>query len=242
MIYIRKEHASSEVSREINRVKRDCSWGKAGSSDIDIARVAFDQIDKSIIRKQLLTEQKRLCAYCMRRIGKEENDTSIEHWLPISADPTKALDYNNLMLCCDGGRKVSGMPHITCCDAAKGDKIIKINPYDRNQMEKIRYRSDGIIRVYPADKDLQYDIDYVLKLNGEIDKDGKMISDTSTGLIFGRRQAYRNYNVYITLLKKKGKISATTIKKKIDELTQADEYREHVGVLLYFLKRKLKSI
>ena len=242
MIYISKGHASSEIVQEINRVKRDNDWGKVRPSDSETARAVFDQIDKGMIRKQLLTEQKQLCAYCMRRIGREENDMSIEHWLPISADATKALDYNNIMLCCDGGRRASSMPHVTCCDAAKGDRIIKISPYKRDQMEKIRYRSDGTIHIYPADIDLQHDIDYVLKLNGEVDKDGKMISDTSTGLVYGRKQVYRYYHEYILLLKKKGKISAATIRKKIDELTQADEQKEFVGVWLYFLKRKLKSI
>lgn len=243
MIYIRKGYASSEVSQEINRVKRDNNWDKVRSTDKEIARIAFDQVDKSIIRKQLFAEQKHLCAYCMRKIKKEEEqNATIEHWLPVSVDATKTLDYNNMMLCCDGGRKITKTPHIVCCDAAKEDKSIKISPYNREQMERIRYRSSGRIEVCPTDENLQNDIDNVLKLNGEIDKNGHLISDTSTGLVYGRKQVYQNYTTYITSLSKKGKATATIIRKKIDELSQSEEYVEYVGVWLYLLKRKLKSI
>lgn len=66
MLYIRKEPPSPEVAQEISRVKRDVQWKQSGQTDSAYARTAFNLLDKSIIRKQLLREQHGLCAYCMR--------------------------------------------------------------------------------------------------------------------------------------------------------------------------------
>lgn len=248
MILIQKDPPSADVSREINRVKRDYNWPHISKTDQETARNAFDQLDKELIRKQLLAEQKHLCAYCMRRIGEEDQrmsqPVSIEHWLPISADATKALDYDNMMLSCDGGRQIinDDEPHILSCDAAKGNKIITINPHNKDQMQKIRYDREGRIFVFPEDQELQNDIDHVLNLNGEIDPNGKMIRDTSSALVYSRRQAYQNYEEYIKRLGKKGKITAAILKKKIEEITSAEECMEFAGVWLFFLQRKLKSL
>ena len=241
MIYIRKESPSSAVSQEISRVKRD--FGRISKDDKDKARDAFDHLDKAVIRSQLLDEQKRICAYCMRRIDIKQPLT-IEHWLPISADAAQALEYSNMLLCCDGGRNnpFPDSPHILCCDAAKGDQLIKISPYNREQMEKIRYRRDGRVVVYPEDRNLQYDIDHVLQLNGHIGNDGVFVSDTSTELVYSRKQAYRNCEMYINGLRKKGKNTSAIIQRKIRDLTEAEEYKEFVGVWLYLLKRKVNGL
>ena len=66
MLYIRKEPPSPEVAQEISRVKRDVQWKQSGQTDSAYARTAFNLLDISIIRKQLLREQHGLCAYCMR--------------------------------------------------------------------------------------------------------------------------------------------------------------------------------
>ena len=66
MLYIRKEPPSPEVAQEISRVKRDVQWKHSGQTDSAYARTAFNLLDISIIRKQLLREQHGLCAYCMR--------------------------------------------------------------------------------------------------------------------------------------------------------------------------------
>ena len=184
MIYIEKAAAPAPVAREIARVGRENHWSRVSKDDREAARIAFEQLDKSLIRKQLFKEQKSLCAYCMRKLDIAENAfeaTSIEHWIPISVDATKALDYRNMMLCCDGGRRATEMPHVLSCDAAKGDRTITISPYRQEQMAKIRYRKDGDIFIDPEDKALSHDINYVLNLNGDLDENGRRISDTSSG-------------------------------------------------------------
>ena len=240
MIYIRKGPPSTEVSQEINRVKRDFDWSHVAKDDQNKARTAFDQLDKKMIRDQLFREQKSLCVYCMRKLKNDES-ASIEHWIPISSDATKALDYSNMMLCCDGGRSSAVMPRVLCCDAAKADRVISISPYKEEQMERIKYRSSGEIVIVPQDKELEHDINQVLKLNGDMDEKGNMVSDTSSGLVYGRKQVYRNYERFISGLGKKGKPIGSTIRKRIEEMCQKDEYDEFAGVWLYFLRRKLRS-
>ena len=176
----------------------------------------------------------------MRRIHNDET-TVIEHWLPVTVDGEKVLDYGNMMACCDGGRHDDTTKKVLCCDAAKANQTITISPYDKQQMQKIRYRRNGFIQVYPEDSTMINDINNVLKLNGDIDKNGEFISDTATGLIHGRSQTYREYEMFISRLIKKNKPVGPSVRKKLDELLNADEYVEYVGVWAYFLKRKLGS-
>ena len=238
MLYINKEAPSPEVSQEISRVERDVQWKKTEQPDTLYARLAFNQLNKGIIRKQLIREQHGLCAYCMRRIY-DNDSTVIEHRIPVNRDPRATLNYNNMMACCDGGRKSDSTPRVLCCDASKGNKEISISPYNRDQMETIRYDKNGRIYIYPRDEELEYDLNQVLYLNGEA-AGSVILQDTSTGLIYGRKQTYRSFEVFIKGLNKKGKPVGAAIRRKIDEISNSEEYIEFAGVWLYFLKRKLR--
>ena len=50
-------------------------------------------------------------------------------------------------------------------------------------MDKIRYKSDGTIFTKPENEDFEHDINEILKLNGEKDKDSNIIHDSSTELV-----------------------------------------------------------
>lgn len=243
MLYIEKGAAPTSVTQEIARVGRENNLSRISKYDRDAARIAFDQLNKDLIRKQLYKEQKSLCAYCMRKLVIDDKSAfeaaTIEHWTPISADATKALDYRNMMLCSDGGRRSTKLPHILCCDAAKGDKTITISPYRQEQMKRIRYRRDGDIFVDPEDKLLSHDINYVLKLNGDLDENGRRISDTSSGLVRARKQVYEEFEIFIKGLVRVKKPIGSAIRKRIHEISQKEEYNEFAGVWLYFLRRKL---
>ena len=52
---------------------------------------------KVAIRSELIKEQHGLCAYCMRRITGQQNDTKIEHYKALSMDKERALDYQNYL-------------------------------------------------------------------------------------------------------------------------------------------------
>lgn len=62
-------------------------------------------LDKSDIQKQLLKEQKGLCAYCMRRIDAVQGNTPqmiIEHVKCRDLYPALQLDYKNMLGVCFG--------------------------------------------------------------------------------------------------------------------------------------------
>ena len=241
MLYIQKKRASAAVSNEIRKIKQNNDWDHLDFKDAKAIRYVFDMMDKETIRTQLLKEQGYLCAYCMRKISNDAT-TTIEHLIPISLDGKQALNYKNMLACCDGGRGSIDKNKILCCDAAKGDKKLTISPFKKEQVDKIRYNRDGFIHLYPEDPEIMRDIKDVLKLNGEYDADGNYLSDTSTMIVSGRKQAYRKTQQFIIGLEKKNKLNAAVIKKRIQEIEKAPEKDEYAGVLLYVLKRKLREI
>ena len=246
MIFIKKGKMPKVIETRVIEIKKSDEWKAAENKEDALLRGFFDQLDKQQIRENLVAEQHGLCAYCMKRIEPSEK-MNIEHYIPIKGHKESVLDFNNMLGCCKGGSDVYESKHkVLCCDAAKKDQRITIDPRSAIMMSKIRYNKSGKIYVYPHDDVLQNDIDIILGLNGELNKDGSIAKDTSTGVVMGRREVYRSYELFIKKLydKYKGNTSKISlcIKKKISEIEGSNQYPEFAGVLLYFLKRKLNVI
>lgn len=243
LIYIKKKNTPSEMNREVSQIKSNPEWKKIQPGNTKAIRNKFEELSKEPIRRSLLEEQSGLCAYCMRRIENNGRTTHIEHWYPLSKDKERALDYGNMLAVCDGGANCHGNEKkILCCDAFKGDnKELRISPLNAQHMQKIVYNKDGYIKTKPFDGALEKDINEGLRLNG-LWKKGKFIADTSTGLVKGRRDTYKQYERFIKKLDRNGKCSSTQIKKKIDEIQSAERKPEFAGVLLYFLNKKYDSL
>lgn len=98
-------------------------------------RVGYDDLhSKADARNALWAEQRGLCAYCERLLGKQDltsHRTKIEHFHPQnkttggsectrnSGDSdleTSPTSWTNMLLCCDG---TSGAAGITTCDTSK---------------------------------------------------------------------------------------------------------------------------
>jgi hypothetical protein len=162
--------------------------------------------------------------------------------MPLSKDKDKALDYNNMLGVCDGGEQVtSKRGHIVCCDAHKSETVISTSPLNQAQMDKIAYTSEGIIYTNPTDEVMEKDINETLLLNGVRKKDGS-VRDTSTEVLKGRRDAYDRARRMMSSLNSHGKCTSAIVKKKIDELYEKEERDEYVGVILYYLNKKYKSL
>lgn len=242
MIYIEKHQPSKEILEELNKAKKDFTIRSSKE-----AKIAFDSLTKhakDLIRESLIKEQHGLCAYCMRRIRSSTPDeittTTIEHYKPKSEYFDLTLDYTNMLAVCSGGRDKKDKN--LCCDASKGDQEITISPFNHDDMNKIRYKTDGTIYTYPRDEILEKDINEILKLNGERNANGDLMNDTSTELVKGRRDTYRNIFIsFIKGLQSRNKLTRKNIEKRIQELESAENYQEYVGVLLYFLRRELKK-
>lgn len=242
MILIRKEKADPAIVQNVHQVQKTVDWNSiAEGKDAKRARDAFDALDKGPIQKALFREQHGLCAYCMRRLPTE-GKVRIEHIKPVSAFPQEALSYENWAGVCDGGEtsKVEENLHrVLCCDAAKKESEISIDVYDSKQITKIRYHKDGRIYTYPEDSVMEHDINEVLRLNGIIEN-GKVKADTSTHLVQGRKAAFESCERRFS--NKRKKLTSAQLYKEADALLQAEVYDEFVGVKVFFLRKKAKSL
>ena len=258
MLYIRKrktpvyikQAAEKLKSAEENRYNELCLPDDAGK-----LRSIFEDMPRSVIGKALCTEQHGLCAYCMSQIRSEgKKNIRIEHYKALSRNKETALDYQNFLGVCSGGEKEGkGKSHILCCDAARKETELTINPWDKRQMQAIGYRRNGQIFVH-ADPGLapqlvekmQTDMDEILMLNGKLDADGKTKFDTSTRLVASRRSIYQSVCTQFERWDRKKCLTADFLQEKINALEkelQGDETAEpFIGVRLYWYRRKCRQL
>lgn len=251
MLYINKTNAPARVNMALAKIKSTPEWRAIYAGDTATIRAQFDTLPKTDIRMALLQEQRHLCAYCMKRIRNEELHMTIEHWMPLSKNKDKALDYNNFLGVCKGGSDVlvEGK-RILCCDASKGDEDqMVINPLNTLMMEQIAYRKDGTIYfmdslAYDVEttKQIEKDINVILRLNGKRDSKGNLIADTSTCLLKGRRDACRQAIAKIELLAKKRVLSSRRLKNEIKKMQELPQLPEFAGTTLFFLNRTYKAL
>ena len=213
MIYIEKEGLSDNLNRKIIEIRKSDVWKQTAEDNTESIRQVFDnQFPKSEVKAHLIHEQRGLCAYCMKRI-RVDTHSRIEHFIPLSADKEKAIDYNNMLGVCDGGEKITGQQgHILCCDAYKGEIRISTSPLNKQQMDKIAYRPDGTIFTEPKDMAMEKDINEKLRLNGVRKPDGS-VRDTSTEILKGRRDAYERARRMMENLNKSGKCTSATVQR-----------------------------
>lgn len=241
MIYIRKRMVPKEIHRKIIEIKATKEWKELSSSDNEGKRSFFDQLDKELIRRCLVEEQHGICAYCMKRITVD--NTRIEHYKALKKDADKdgALDYNNMLGVCYGGEQHDGYgKKCLCCDAAKKDADIHISPLKRETIEKITYTKEGFVKT--PNTTYMDDINNTLGLNGEWDKNGHFIRDTTTQLVAGRKAAYEACCKYMEKTGKKytGFKYINELQKKVTLLESSSKYDEFIGVKLYVLKKRIR--
>ncbi len=257
MIYIQKHRTPDIVQRKVSEIINTPDSGYEFirlPENTKQLRELFENMPKDKIRKELCKEQHGLCAYCMRRIEPKRNSTQIEHYIALSVDKQKALDYQNYLGVCDGGKgNKKGRASVLCCEAVREEKGLTINPRDKRQMEAIGYKRNGEIfvrRDSGLDPELvdnmQKDLDEVLVLNGKKDISGKIVFDTATQLVAHRRSIYDSICTQFERWDKKKCLTKEFLKEKIEDLEkqlQGDRIAEpYIGVKLYFYKRKYKKL
>lgn len=244
MIFIEKNPTPPKITEQVLNIKSMESWKRLSETDSQGVRNYFEQLDKSVIRNALYSEQHGLCAYCMRKIHNDETMT-IEHFTPIKKSKDGALDYKNMLGCCDGGRRSDKSSKYLSCDASKSDEQIAISPFNKMQIEDLKYTSDGRILTKSGDKAIEHDLNETLHLNGILDKKGNIQHDTSTSLVWNRTKVYESYCDYMEGLERKYKDNKSKIisdiRKRIDKLENESKYVEFIGVWLYFLRRRIRA-
>lgn len=256
MLYIEKENTPAGMQRKVAELKSDPNWrliaeGEPGATDA--IRFRFDQLDKDEIRQALLREQHGLCAYCMKRIRFiPRSSPGIDHWIPLHKDKEAALSYANFHAVCFGGSELGAAHYVGCCDKVKDSDEdapnLHISPLNRKMMQNIRYDKNGIISYAGAADDtkemihlINDEINRRLQLNGEFKNGKRTGNDTTTQLVKGRRDAYRQYEALIKQMGKKGIITKVQIQRKIDSLLAKESRDEFVGVIVFFLQKRKNS-
>lgn len=259
MLLIRKAETPQAVRRAVAGMKGKPEWRQTAEGDAKAIRENwFEQLPKDVIREALLSEQHYLCGYCMKRITNDGSHTTIDHFIPLSKDKEKALDYQNMIAVCKGGEdtKLSedgerGKKRVLCCDRSKGDEDeLLLNPYNQQMMNEICYHRDG--RIYfkgsaawskEAKEQIQKDINETLFLNGKVNKeDGSLIDDTATQLVKGRKDAFRQAEAKIKQMAKKNRLTSVQVQKEMERIYSEEVREEFAGVVLFVLKRKQRSL
>lgn len=176
---------------------------------------------KDALKKSLLEEQGYLCAYCMSRISSK--NMKIEHFHPQSIFPSKVLEYSNLLAVCKGNE--GECSQMQTCDTKKSDQIITINPLIQNHVDDITYYRDGTI----ISKFHQNELDIILNLNISVLKSN-------------RKNVLKYFLQEISKKKKDKSLTKSTLKKLLTKYECAQLKNEYDGIVISYLKKKVKKI
>ncbi len=123
---------------------------------------------KSDVLSHLVKDQGYLCAYCMRRIPEQDGlvRATIEHIIPQSINPAKALCYENMLAVCSGNRSATNNADKSC-DASRGNKQLTVNPCDPATLTGIAYSNSG--KISSTSFQVDADLNDTLHLNSARD-------------------------------------------------------------------------
>lgn len=185
----------------------------------------FDEMDKSVkddLRKSLFDEQGSICAYCMSRLHWD--NSKIEHY--HARTPDNELDYHNLLAVCPGN---PGDYKNQTCDTHKGNLAISIDPQKIEDINTIYYINGEIHSHTPEfDKDLCQ----TLNLNSE-----------NGFLIHNRRMALKSFTDFLARQCPNDPKSKKAFFERQKKRLLTDQPRlPYVGVILYYIDKKLRSL
>lgn len=99
---------------------------------------------KNEVKASLIAEQGAVCCYCERRITLPTSH--IEHLVPQHADPSKDLDYGNLLASCEPETKTSP-PR---CGHRKDDADLPVHPLLPDCSDYFVFESSGNVGPAPG--------------------------------------------------------------------------------------------
>lgn len=179
---------------------------------------------KQCLRESLYKEQGGICAYCMQRLDDETEESlvgsnRIEHIKCRDKYPESQLDYQNMVLCCNG--RSNEHKH---CDLSKENQEISFTPLDPLFITTLSYGSkNGEIKSSHTDWDNE--MNHILNLNKNI-------------LRKNRHSALKGV---ITQLKKGWKVSQ--VRKELEKWRNKESnghYKPYCGIVISYLEKKIK--
>lgn len=129
--------------------------------------------DREPLRAALVRDQGGLCAYCQRRVSRDDDPTTgwsqmkIEHWASRSAPGSRPLAWSNLLGVCTGNSRNAGdasaaSPTVHHCDTSRGDRPLFLHPVEGSGPDPrthLRYTKHGVVEPERAIASVQHDID-----------------------------------------------------------------------------------
>lgn len=189
---------------------------------------------KESIQKQLLKEQGHICAYCMKRINKQQ--MKVEHWHCQDKYPDEQLDYQNMLGACLGHE---GEPYSQqTCDTRKGNQRLKYNPADPSRCIESRthFLGNGKIQSDEIEDDVDGQISFDRQLN-------EVLNLNHPRLVKNRMLVWNA--VHDALAHKPGSRTSAEIQKLLDQWNrpnQQGQLREYCAVAVYYLRKRLKRL
>lgn len=138
MKWIRKGQAPESFS----------TWKEQANEDWQPSWGGLSTPEKPQLHTALLMDQGYICCYCNRRIGPGQERSHIEHIKPQSYYPLNALDYDNLVVSCQGENEKRKPVH---CGNAKADwpspssEMLLVSPLDRDCESAFQFTAIGEI-------------------------------------------------------------------------------------------------
>lgn len=207
-------HIIKKVPKEFVSIKKKCNgfYQELGHND------------KEIVLNSLMKEQGYICAYCMKRIPEKNKkpNVSIEHIVPQSLEPEKAMDYHNMLAVCNGNRGEGHKKYMTC-DAYRGNAKMVVNPCDKDIVDTIGYKTDGTI--YSDDSNINRDLNESLNLNGKETLLKEIRKEVLSSFILNVKAKHTND-------------FASFCKKKYSSILESEYKQPYCGIILWWLKRK----
>lgn len=178
--------------------------------------------EKDELRAALVEEQHGICCYCMQRIYPHRDKMKIEHWHCQDNYKAEQLNYSNLLGACLGN---NGQPYKEQhCDTRKDNEKLSRNPANPSHHveEVIKYLGNG--RIESSDPTFDRELNEVLNLN--------------LAFLVNNRKAV--LDGFLRSLQAPGTYSRSVWQKKLKEWNEGHELREYCGVVLYWLRKKIK--
>lgn len=244
MIKIIKTHEPKELA-QYRETKPINGW-RPSYNEMNHVESGYYNSDGSSINlhdyvlDMLIKEQGGLCAYCMcsipeidRRTGTTRKAT-IEHIVPQSMTKSTnewkmELKYSNFLAVCSGN---AGNGEL-CCDKARKNKPLSLNPLDESSIRWIAYSNSGIIK---ADEASGLDKEEIDKINKELDE----VLNLNKGKDL-RQKRQRALNGMIQALQKSGDDKKLDVCKRKLAALKGERVKklEYVGILIYWLERHI---
>lgn len=180
------------------------------------------------LREALLAEQGYICAYCMRAIPVHKRDpnkaetSKIEHIQSRSDNPSRQLDYENMVMCCPGN--MNGQAH---CDNSKGNKAITFSLFQLHLQQSISYGTHkGEIK--SSNENWDNEINNILCLNNP------MIKFNRIETLHGIRRVLENKKWKKAVLEQK--LAAWK------NFNNQGKLMPYCGIVIWYLEKKLRTL